>query len=138
MLLTSQQPNVRKYFNYAFESTDAGNVLCISNVIIKLAFIFLHHIARTTWECNHTSHRENIEYYFDRWKKHRNIEYVLLKIYDQRRRRSYTWQKSCLYHYKPKVALILEASLNHPRFLLLTGSLTGLTLPAKEHNASKY
>ena len=46
--------------------------------------------------------------------------------------------KKILHHYKPKVALILEASLNHPRFLLLTGSLTGLTLPAKEHNTSKY
>ena len=39
--------------------------------------------------------------------------------------------KKILYHYKPKVALILEASLNHSRFLLLTGSLTGLTLPEK-------
>ena len=37
--------------------------------------------------------------------------------------------KKIVYHYQPKVAQILP--LNHSRFLLLTGSFTGLTLPEK-------
>ena len=46
--------------------------------------------------------------------------------------------KKILYHYKPKVALILEASLNHSRFLLLIGSLTGLTLPEKNTTQANF
>ena len=58
-------------------------------------------------------------------------------IYHQRTRRSYTWQKD-------PTPLQTQSSknscpfLNHSRFLLLTDSLTGLTLPEKNTTRTQH